>query len=75
MTTPTSPRTIADLDRPLPELEAAVKQLAATRTRAGLLAEQRHQYLDLDVDSACTVPGSSCPSCLPAGSPDWRTVA
>lgn len=32
---------------------------------AGLLAEQRHQYRDLDADSACCLPGLSCPACPP----------
>lgn len=34
---------------------------------AGLLLEQDHQYRDLDADSACCLPGLSCPACPPAG--------
>lgn len=33
----------------------------------GLLAEQEHTYFDLDADSACCLPGFSCPACPPAG--------
>jgi hypothetical protein len=32
---------------------------------AGLLAEQRHQYLDLDPDSQCPMPGAACVACPP----------
>lgn len=34
---------------------------------AGLLLEQDHQYNDLDADSACCLPGFTCPACPPAG--------
>ncbi len=47
-------RTIADLDVPLAVVEAQ-------------LAEQRHQYLDLDADSSCCLPGLACPACPPVG--------
>jgi hypothetical protein len=74
MTTPTPP--IARLDTPLPVLEAAIrhgvlKQQAAAEEREALLAEQRHQYLDLDPDSVCCLPGLTCPACPPKtpGSP------
>jgi hypothetical protein len=33
----------------------------------GALAEQRHQYRDLDADSQCCPAGFTCVSCLPAG--------
>jgi hypothetical protein len=31
----------------------------------GLLAEQRHQLLDLDSDSQCPMPGAACVACPP----------
>jgi len=34
--------------------------------RATELAEQRHQYLDLDADSECCPEGFTCPACPPA---------
>ncbi|PBC72328.1 MULTISPECIES: hypothetical protein [unclassified Streptomyces] len=37
---------------------------AALRFKEAQLAEQRHQYLDLDVDSAFTLPGCIC-ACPP----------
>jgi len=60
VTSPTPP--IARLDVPLAVLEQQI---------AGLLAEQRHQYLDLDTDSACCPDGFTCPACPPKtpGSP------
>lgn len=48
MTAPVAPRGIEALDVPLSVLEA--------RLRAGRLAEQRHQVLDLDADSRFPVP-------------------
>lgn len=43
----------------------ATEQVAADALRTdGLLAEQRHQYLDLDTDSTTTVPGA-VPMCPP----------
>lgn len=55
----TTPRPVTDLDRPLVELDAAVRELAHRRSlAAGLLAEQRHQLLDLDADSSCSMPGA-----------------
>lgn len=56
---------LSRVDVPADQLAAEVKALAEKRTRDGLLAEQRHQYLDLDADSAFTVPGSCCPACPP----------
>lgn len=44
-----------------------LKAIAARREREGLLAEQRHQLLDLDADSAFTIPGACCRSYLTAG--------
>jgi hypothetical protein len=38
---------------------------AATPDVDALLAEQRHQFLDLDADSTCPIPGASCPACPP----------
>ena len=35
---------------------------------AAELDEQRHQYRDLDADSACCPEGFTCPACPPAGS-------
>jgi hypothetical protein len=43
---------------------ATPEQAAAARREQGLLAEQRHQFLDLDADSAYTVPGCIC-ACPP----------
>ncbi|MFE0088823.1 hypothetical protein [Streptomyces sp. NPDC059016] len=56
---------LARVDVPAAKVAADAKALADKRTRDGLLAEQRHQYLDLDADSAFTVPGSCCPACPP----------
>lgn len=53
---------IARLDVPLDRLTA---NLRALDLRNGAIAEQRHQYLDLDADSAFTVPGCICPACPP----------
>jgi hypothetical protein len=36
----------------------AAKREAADRMRAGELAEQRHQLLDLDADSKCPLAGA-----------------
>jgi hypothetical protein len=49
MTTPLNP--ITRLDVPADELIRALKAKAAREFHAGELAEQRHQFLDLDVDS------------------------
>lgn len=56
MTAPTPP--IARLDVPEAVLIADLKAIAARREREGLLAEQRHQLLDLDADSTCPMPGA-----------------
>ncbi|KAF0651334.1 MULTISPECIES: hypothetical protein [Streptomyces] len=53
---------IARLDVPLDRLAA---NLRALTLRDGALAEQRHQYLDLDADSACRPDGFCCPACPP----------
>lgn len=55
---PLPPRDIAALDVPLDELVARVR---AQRMTDGALLEQRHQLVDLDRDSACTLPGCTCP--------------
>jgi hypothetical protein len=60
--------TAADLSRldvPAEQVAAEIAALTAKRTRDALLAEQRHQFLDLDADSAFTVPGCICPACPP----------
>lgn len=49
-----------DYTNPIERLDVPVHELVAQ------LAEQRHQYLDLDPDSACPLPGCT-PACLPAG--------
>ncbi|MEW1754148.1 hypothetical protein [Streptomyces angustmyceticus] len=43
---------------------ATTEQAAAFRRKEALLAEQRHQLLDLDADSAYTIPGCVC-ACPP----------
>lgn len=51
---------------------ATPEQAAAYRRQMALLAEQRHQYRDLDADSACRTDGFTCPACPPrddTGSP------
>lgn len=55
----------ARMDVPLPVVAAEIAALADKRTRDGLLAEQRHQYLDLDPDSKFTAPGCACVACPP----------
>lgn len=55
-------RSSDDWDVPATQVAADVKAL---QTRRALLVEQRHQYLDLDTDSAFTVPGCICPACPP----------
>ena len=64
------PATIADLDVKRQELEAEAAQLWAERDRRiafrrGQLAEQRHQFLDLDADSVIRPAGFCCPNCPP----------
>ncbi|GGU52108.1 hypothetical protein [Streptomyces lavendofoliae] len=56
---------LARVDVPAAEVAAEFMALKAKRTTDALLAEQRHQYLDLDPDSQFTVPGSCCPACPP----------
>ncbi|MFG2412347.1 hypothetical protein [Streptomyces goshikiensis] len=65
MTAPTPP--IARLDVPTADLIIDLKAAAARRERTGLLAEQRHQLLDLDVDSACPLEGATTYQCLRLG--------
>ncbi|MFF5445422.1 hypothetical protein [Streptomyces sp. NPDC012888] len=66
MTTPLNP--IADLDRPLIELESAMETiLHRRRLREGALAEQRHQVFDLDADSVCPFDGAAPYPYLTAG--------
>lgn len=57
---------IERLDVPLTRLEADMRALITRqRLQAGALAEQRHQYSDLDLDSACCPQGFICPACPP----------
>lgn len=56
MTAPTPD--IARLDVAEADLITALKAAAVRRERAGLLAEQRHQLLDLDADSTCPIEGA-----------------
>lgn len=53
---------IARLDVPLEQLAADLRD---RKLLLGALAEQRHQYLDLDPDSACRPAGFCCPACPP----------
>lgn len=57
---------------PRPAAETPEQAAMKARLLAGALAEQRHQYLDLDTDSACLMSGASCPSCPPRKSGDAR---
>ncbi|MFE9844759.1 hypothetical protein [Streptomyces goshikiensis] len=57
MSAPTPP--IARLDVTTADLIIDLKAAAARRERAGLLAEQRHQFLDCDVDSVCPYTGAT----------------
>lgn len=63
MATPTPRPAIEALDIPAEQVAAEAKRL---RQKAGELAEQRHQYLDLDADSACCPQGFDCPACPPS---------
>lgn len=65
MSTPTPE--IARLDVTEATLIAELKAVAARRERAGLLAEQRHQLLDLDADSTCPITGATLYPYLRAG--------
>jgi hypothetical protein len=56
---------LARVDVPAAEVAAEFMALKAKRTTDALLAEQRHQFYDLDADSQFTVPGSCCPACPP----------
>ena len=65
---------IGDPRRPAGEWDVPATQVAAEfvalkerRTKEALLAEQRHQYLDLDADSVFRLPGCTCVSCPPKG--------
>jgi hypothetical protein len=51
----------------LAQLDMDLRTVAARREHDGLLAEQRHQFLDLDVDSVCPIAGASLYPYLPAG--------
>lgn len=53
---------MAAVDVPTPVVEAQVRD---ARLRRGRLEEQRHQFLDLDADSACCLPGFVCVACPP----------
>ncbi|MFH8410709.1 hypothetical protein ACH4FX_38950 [Streptomyces sp. NPDC018019] len=46
---------------------ATAAEKAAYRLKDSLLAEQQHQYRDLDTDSACRPRGFTCPACPPDG--------
>ncbi len=65
MSTPTPE--IARLDVTEAVLIADLKAIAARREMAGLLAEQRHQLLDLDIDSTCPFEGACRYPYLTAG--------
>lgn len=59
----TTPRpAIEALDVPTEQVTADAKRL---RLKAGQMAEQRHQYLDLDADSTCCPQEFACPACPP----------
>jgi hypothetical protein len=58
---------IARLDVAEAVLIADLKAIAARREREGLLAEQRHQLLDLDADSTCPFEGACRYPYLTAG--------
>ncbi|WP_181785601.1 hypothetical protein [Streptomyces phytophilus] len=47
--------------------DVVAARATALRLDRGRLDEQRHQYLDLDPDSACRPQGFVCPACLPKG--------
>lgn len=59
------PTSTSRMDVPAAQVAAEFAALKAKRTTDGLLAEQRHQYLDLDADSVCRPVGFNCPACLP----------
>lgn len=40
--------------------------MTSEETKEALVAEQRHQYRDLDPDSECCPDGFTCPACPPA---------
>jgi hypothetical protein len=56
---------LARVDVPLTQLADELRALKAKALREGLLAEQRHQFLDLDADSVCCLPGTACVACPP----------
>lgn len=61
------PRPSGEWDVPPQQVADEFAALKEQRTKAGLLLEQRHQLLDLDPDSAFTLPGSCCVNCPPKG--------
>lgn len=61
------PRPSGEWEWPLEQVADELTALKEQRTKAALLAEQRHQLLDLDPDSAFTLPGSCCVNCPPKG--------
>lgn len=67
--TPLNPIARLDVDHRIVEAEILRDLKAATkrREREALLAEQRHQYLDLDDDSTAVVPGACHYSYLRTG--------
>jgi hypothetical protein len=60
-------RSSGDLDVPLTQVADELRALKAKALKDGLLLEQRHQYLDLDADSVCCLPGTACVACPPKG--------
>lgn len=63
-------RSSDDWDVPAAQVADEFVALKQQAVHEGLLAEQRHQYLDLDPDSVCCPPGFTCVTCPPAdGSP------
>ncbi|MFD8144770.1 hypothetical protein [Streptomyces sp. NPDC059708] len=63
MTTP-----LNEITRPDGDLQmVALKCTTADQFRAGELAEQRHQFLDLDADSVCPMAGACRYPYLTAG--------
>lgn len=61
MTAPSTnvPQALAD------DIASIASPSQAERNLEGALAEQRHQLIDLDLDSAYTVPGSCICACPP----------
>jgi hypothetical protein len=61
------PRPSGEFDVPLTQVADELRALKAKALREGLLLEQRHQFLDLDADSVCCLPGTACVACPPKG--------